>query len=1080
MVNSTRVHALARSSALRNMPTASIEFPEPLGPATCLPRHFNARVLNLEEYLRLRRPPTTLRDRASAESDLRRFFAAANQPALDQYLRLMNVTRDDLLAAISVRFVDAQVFQHAPWYRLLGKVLSTRFISASKPDILGAEGLNKPLYPLLNWADARIDEWCEAYDHEWGRLRAAMLQRLSERLGGLTYKTFILEANILMLRDRDRAKPDGRSVIDQFAQASRSHRYVQRLYLTYPALARLLATCLLQWWRNTSELLDRLHQDTARIEQCILRQPLGRLQGIDATLSDPHDEGKQVLILRFSCGQKLVYKPRSVDVDVGYQRFIEWLNMAGIAPQLRVLHVVAGADYGWVEFVETAPLPTEDAARQFYLRHGIHLAILYLLKAADFHSENVIASGEQPVLVDLETLLHADTKFAIENDSPTSAEELLHNSVFACGLLPGWTDGDLHMPSPDLSGIGTREGQFYRDKGDIIEHGHDGTINVVRSRIAVNENANQPTYGGNRINPALYGNEIAQGFDAGYRLLQANAAALAAPEGPLAALLKAKVRHVALSTAVYASLLRRAAHPDFLTRAVYRELIFAILAYRSVVLPSSALLLRSELAALFVGDVPKFVGSAATTSVFDEHDVPIADFLREDAATSIRRRIGALSDDNMKFQKQVIRMSMATLRRRGEPGTEMAPPYTVPDNAMEKDQVLHEVRGIATTICDKAIVKDMKIDWIGLSQGDYGRSRISAVGPDLYDGIAGIGLFLGYAGARLADDRLLTAARSCGLVAREFLQRDAISVGGGYSGRSSIAYGLMHIAMVLNERAWLDRVIDTLPRFAGDVAKDSILDVIGGSAGTCGVLLAAHRLTGEAGLLQSAVRFAEHVLAKRIECETGYGWPSRNSRAPLTGFSHGAAGIGWALINVGHCADRPDFVRAGMKAFEYERSLYSNAGWPDLRETAAEEAADVRAMAWCHGGPGIGLSRATLPAASIGAAELTDIENALEPMRRSALAPSDCLCHGEFGNIELLLCAAGPARQPNLRDLAKRRATAAIGRYRKYGAWRCGAVPNEATPGLLIGLAGIGYGMLRCYASDETPSILALQPPLVG
>lgn len=1041
-----------------------------------LPRRFTARAASLREHLCIAREQSvTVQDRERAEFDLKRFFAIENHTALNKFLRLMGVTKADLLTALSAHSVNSNVIQASPWYQMLGEILSTRFISASNREILGTKGLRKPLYPFLNWADIRINEWCKVYDCEWDLLRSALLVQLSEQLTGLTYKTFILEANILSLRDGD----NGHSVIDQFAQASTNHRYIQRLYLTYPALARLLATAALQWRHNINDLLIRLHRDTQRIETSILRQPVGTLQGVERTFSDPHDGGKQVLILRFSNGQKLVYKPRSIQVDVGYQRFSEWLNNAGIAPQLRVLSVVEGENYGWMEFVVSDPLPTEAAARQFYMRHGIHLAVLYLLKATDFHSENVIASGEQPVLIDLETLMHADAKLAIENYSPTRAEELLHNSVFMCGLLPGWTDGDPLIPSPDLSGIGTREGQFYRDKGDVVERSDDGGIMLVRKRIAVSENANRPTHDGKLINPALYCDEVIQGFHTCYHLLKRHAATLTAPDGPLAGLLKARVRHVALATSVYASLLRRATHPDFLVRSIHRELIFAILAYRGVAFPSSTLLLKSELAALFEGDVPRFTGFAETTSVFDEREHEIFEFLKEGAATSIRRRIRGLTDDNLRFQKEVIRLSMATLRRRGESGTAIAQPHRIPKHAMKADEILNEVRLIAGTICDCAFIDDKKIDWIGLAQSDYGCSRLSAVGIDLYDGISGIGLFLSYAGARLGDDRFLGAARLCGLVAREFLRRDSTFVGGGYNGRSSIAYGLTHIAMVLKEQAWLDQVIETLPQFSNHASKDVILDVIGGSAGTCGVLLAAYRLTGEVGLLKAAVHFAEHVLAKRVECEKGYGWPSRNSRAPLTGFSHGAAGMGWALIHVGHLTNRQDFVRAGMKAFEYERSLYSsaNAGWPDFREAVAEEAADICSMAWCHGGPGIGLSRATLPPVYIGPAELIDIENALRPMRNSALAPTDCLCHGEFGNIEFLLCAADPTRQPDLNRLAKRRTTAAIERYRRIGNWRCGAVPNEATPGLLIGLAGIGYGMLRCYFSDETPSILALEPP---
>ena len=43
--------------------------------------------------------------------------------------------------------------------------------------------------------------------------------------------------------------------------------------------------------------------------------------------------------------------------------------------------------------------------------------------------------------------------------------------------------------------------------------------------------------------------------------------------------------------------------------------------------------------------------------------------------------------------------------------------------------------------------------------------------------------------------------------------------------------------------------------------------------------------------------------------------------------------------------------------------------------------------------------------------------------------------------------------------------------------WRCGAPGGGEVAGLLIGLAGVGYGLLRCAARDDVPSVLTLDPP---
>jgi lantibiotic modifying enzyme len=68
--------------------------------------------------------------------------------------------------------------------------------------------------------------------------------------------------------------------------------------------------------------------------------------------------------------------------------------------------VIARPDYGWVAYVQHRPCPDLPAARRYYQRAGAVLALLTALEASDFHYENVIASGEHPVPVDLEGLLH--------------------------------------------------------------------------------------------------------------------------------------------------------------------------------------------------------------------------------------------------------------------------------------------------------------------------------------------------------------------------------------------------------------------------------------------------------------------------------------------------------------------------------------------------------------------------------------------------------------------------------------------------------------------------------------------------
>src|SRR5205085_438597 len=114
-------------------------------------------------------------------------------------------------------------------------------------------------------------------------------------------------------------------------------------------------------------------------------------------------------------------------------------------------------------------------------------------------------------------------------------------------------------------------------------------------------------------------------------------------------------------------------------------------------------------------------------------------------------------------------------------------------------------------------------------------------------------------------------------------------------------------------------------------------------------LLCLHGCTPSPQILATAVQCGDLLLARarpmppspsplppggRGEGEgaVGWDWPYP-SCGPLTGYSHGAAGIAWALLELAARAGADRFRPAALGAIAYERSLFSaEAGnWPDLR-----------------------------------------------------------------------------------------------------------------------------------------------------
>ncbi|MBV9282535.1 MAG: hypothetical protein JOZ41_20855, partial [Chloroflexi bacterium] len=193
------------------------------------------------------------------------------------------------------------------------------------------------------------------------------------------------------------------------------------------------------------------------------------------------------------------------------------------------------------------------------------------------------------------------------------------------------------------------------------------------------------------------------------------------------------------------------------------------------------------------------------------------------------------------------------------------------------------------------------------------------------------------------------------------------------------------------------------------------------------------------------------------------------------------------------------------------RSVFSpEAGnWPDFRDLAAAGRADgdrpsgrsgspsgrsgspsggsvpdaSYMAAWCHGAPGIGLARLALLQLLDDPAIHQEVQTALRTTLRQgfgSLTPrregNHSLCHGDLGNVELLLEAGRVLGEPRWQQEANRVAAAVLESIERDG-WLCGNRLTVESPGLMTGLAGIGYGLLRCAEPDRVPSVLSLTLP---
>src|SRR5699024_3493642 len=209
---------------------------------------------------------------------------------------------------------------------------------------------------------------------------------------------------------------------------------------------------------------------------------------------------------------KLIYKPRSLAIDQHFQEFLSWMNDKGAKPKFKIMKVIDRTTYGWQEFIETKECMELEQVSRFYQRQGGFLAISYLLNATDFHSENIIASGEHPFFIDLESLFQNRIPAFTKKNASQLASNKLMNSVLRTGLLPVSLFKNGVLKGIEVSGLGGYKGQAIPKSTYGFVNVRTDEMRMEKKQFYLEEGNNRPSINGKTINSEEYIQEITEGF----------------------------------------------------------------------------------------------------------------------------------------------------------------------------------------------------------------------------------------------------------------------------------------------------------------------------------------------------------------------------------------------------------------------------------------------------------------------------------------------------------------------------------------------------------------------------------------
>jgi len=162
------------------------------------------------------------------------------------------------------------------------------------------------------------------------------------------------------------------------------------------------------------------------------------------------------------------------------------------------------------------------------------------------------------------------------------------------------------------------------------------------------------------------------------------------------------------------------------------------------------------------------------------------------------------------------------------------------------------------------------------------------------------------------------------------------------------------------------------------------------------------------------------------------------------------------------------YEQLAQAAFAFEDALFDEQeqNWLDLRMLEGSKTA----AAWCHGEVGIGLAHLNLDPKLTHTSTRQLVRRAAAATWRLGMGWNHCACHGDLGAGELLDHAIAIGEAP--KELSASYLLDLILTSVEQDGPSCGMGRNAFTPGLLPGVGGIAYQLLRADPEHDLPSIL--------
>lgn len=924
------------------------------------------------------------------------------------------------------------------WYQKAMEIFGDEYLYLKEPEIID---FAYAFRPFLNYMKNEMEK-VELADFTISE-NAGFLIHLAEEFVQIASKTLVYDLHEQKKKYEFEGKTSKERFVYYMKKRFGSKASIINFYEEYPVLLRLLTERVLFHVDNYKQFIKAIQQSLPELRDKFSIMEPYQVTEISVGAGDSHGRGKTVVLFNLN-GQEFVFKYKDLEIGERFNKFLDYLEKR-IGKKFYKIKRITNEKYCIEEFISNRECKTEDEIIKYYHRFGEYVALAYLLCGNDFHYENVIAHGEFPVLIDIETLIQNDSPIKRADNPYVKLSEKKYSSVLSTALLPfkayenriePLAEGEVKGKGINISAFdGSKQKSPY--KGLSLINENTDQVKFQYTEFELNGSNNIPILNGVEVNAEQYKSEVVKGFEDICQYFCKNTDEIISVIEDIFS--NVVVRNVIKTTQKYVDMIWYGYHPKCMRDYLEREKLFENLwafeyKNKSAILP--------EIKDLLLDDVPIFFNNTSSCDLITSDKLIIPNYYQKTAIERVKERILKFDEKEYKYQKLRLELSLGIYKMQKEP--------------LKLGATIDEaVKNIVDIIYRRASF-DKARKFIAFEDFLYeldGTLDYDALKIELYDGLSGVYLFILYYAQNNTSPQVeilkYALEKSIFKMPKKKEKNYIISA---YDGKYSVLYPLYHKYKLEKKEEDLELAENLLADIAEEVNQNTRADWVNGVSALIQVLLGYYELTKRKHFLDKAEMLSEIWDKEKIV---------------LCGFAHGFSGVIYAAYSLYRATGNEKYFDRVERYLELENKCFDGEVWKDLRKGKKS------VSYWCHGTIGIGLTRLYLLKNGFDNDQVrADLLNCVDNVINMEFEEPG-ICHGNMGrflflkevqNSEMISVATRKKINVLLSSMVKNILDNGI---------KINSFDKKCVLGLMTGITGIGYGLLGEIESS-IPNILSL------